>query len=397
LRGDIVSHPVVYGTGIGQVLAQVTGQVFMHYHRAVVAAARSQVLVLERGATESDMENSYSPTDSIRSDKNGKDAAQRQLDTTMLDRTHETEITSEVPIVSMTSDGSMLGGRRVIHREVFERPYHDDLEQLRVRPWVNPAILVMSVLAIGLGLAGCIMPSFSFDASGIIVDAMHAGQGFKHVRDEYSVINIAQLLVSEARFLGDNKYLVGLGLLSALFITMVVAVPILHVCALLMQWFYPLRGAYMNKLHHVAELFHAWQYTEVYVLSCISCAIQLSGVSDFLIGRYCQTLGDALALVVNLGLLDVEGRTCYAVTGSLEDGAVLLLVAVFLIGMVRLFVGEAVDQILASDEVARTHVPYRSAGEDGAEQKKAAMIKRIDCPPVLFAHRFRWFLHPLSE
>jgi hypothetical protein len=377
LRSDIVSRAFVYGTGIGQVLAQVTGQVFMHYHRAVVAAARSRAVVLERGATETDNENIYGQSDSSRSDA----VAKRPPDTIL----EFIRVTSEVPSASLPTDE-----RRVLHRDVFLRPHRDNVEQLRVRSWVSPAIVVSSVLAIGLLLAGCIVPSFSFEISGMIANAIQEGQ-------EHSVISVAQLLVSEARFLGDSKYLVGLGLLSALLIVMVVAVPILHVCALLVQWFCPLPRDSMKKMHHVSELLHAWQYTEVYLLSSVACAIQLSGVSDFLGERYCEGLQDALSLMANGGFLQLEGETCYAITGSVEYGSILLLIAVILIGTLRLFVAEAADQSLAGEAVAMAYGINRSAGEDVAEHGKAAVIKRIDCPPVLFAHRFRWFLRPVSQ
>lgn len=381
----------VLATGIGQVLAQVTGQVFMYHHRAVVAEERRRVL--PAAETEYDMENSQSQGHSSGT-KEAAEVEEKLPQDPSAGSTNGSELHSDFTKDPLPGDLVNLKRRRALHQEIFDWHHRDEVQQLRVRAWVNPAIVMMSVLAIGALIAGCILPSFSFDASGIIADVIPADL----LIEKHSVFSLAQLLMSEARFIGTATKVFGIGLITAFFLATVVAVPVLHLGTLLIQWFNPLQRVHMKKMHHVSELLQAWQYTEVFLLSSIACSIQLTGVSDFLIGRYCEILGNAIEMLVNVGLVEVDGKTCYAVTGSIEYGAVLLLTAVILVGSLRLFVAEAADQSFADQAGAVTKCCARAASGDGApEHDMATMVQQINPPTIFFAHRFRLFLLPMTS
>jgi Paraquat-inducible protein A len=196
---------------------------------------------------------------------------------------------------------------------------------------------------------------------------------------------------------GDAKKLFGIGSIAVLVLLFVVIMPILHLATLLAQWFFAWKIEQLRKLNRLSELLQVWQLAEVVLLSLVFSGIQLSSLSEFVIGKYCDSLDAGVQALEDAGLISANGETCYAATGSIEDGAFLLLVACVLVGAVRLFIVEAARQKLSSEHSEVAAKVGTAASGDASRQDKEALIRQMNPPKVLFADRFRWFLIPVVE
>jgi Paraquat-inducible protein A len=287
----------------------------------------------------------------------------------------------------------------VLHKEVFCQESCGDLTTFGVKVWVNPSVLLVSAVAVTALIVGSNLPVFSFEAAGFIADLIQQDRELSELRETRSVFSLAQLLLSEAMLIGDAKKLVGMGILSFLLIVVVVVAPIAHVGSLLTQWFYPLNIDQLRRVNRMSELMHVWQFAEVFLLSAILCAVQLSSLSEFVIGKYCEGLAAGVEVLENAGLLNINGGTCYAASGSVKVGAVLLLVAVCLISALRLFIVEAVGQKLqqVDDTTTVASICVNKNDASALSIDKEAALRQISPPKVSFVDRFRLFLCPVAE
>jgi hypothetical protein len=199
--------------------------------------------------------------------------------------------------------------------------------------------------------------------------------------------------MKEARFLGTAGDYIGLGTLSALFILSILVVPILQVLTLLRQWFMPLTQKQRTRLSVLTEIFQAWQYVEVYVLSIIVSAWQLGPISDFMINSYCDGLTDTFATLVYYGVLDPANAQCFKVQAGIESATYVLIAAAVLLGVLHSFVVKAVAQY--ERDASQLHTPLDDAklsdSESGmSHEEYDEAISKIDPGPVLFTDRFRW-------
>jgi Paraquat-inducible protein A len=427
-------------------LSHVTGQVFMRYHGVAIFEAR-QLVESEQGATLSDIEKTIhlSSTDS---NEKAYDAKSKLLSSSVVKSDECAEFPSDpsrhITLPTTLSEAALSVGERtsnessdegkdkevrkpktkansnvsndsielhsdtpfpsdelfVLHKEVFCQELCGELTTFGVRDWVNPAVLLVSAASVAALIVGSNLPVFSFEAAGFIADLVEQNREFSELRETRSVFSLAQLLLSEALLIGDAKKLIGMGLLSFLLIVVVVVAPIVHVGSLLTQWFHPLNVDQLRRVNRMSEILHVWQCADVFLLSAILSAVQLSSLSEFVIGKYCEGLAAGVEVLENAGLLNVNGRTCYAASGSVKVGAVFLLVAVCLISALRLFVVEAVRQKLQQADDTTTVASIRVNKDYDANAlsiDKETALRQINPPKVSFVDRFRWFLRPVAE
>lgn len=391
---------------LGQFLSQLAGQLFLHYHRLSVASSRKKVQDTELGVTVSDLLSNGSDDPNDGSEPKGKIAvAYSNVSTEVADSDLTNALNEKKnedrPSLVLSEKPNAFDRRAALHKEVFARSYPSETPQkFKVRSGVNGAVVVFGALAVGLLVAGSVLPAISFEASGLFAEMMLSDQDTKVYQEEYGVISIAQALVNDASFLDGGRYIFGLWLLAVLIVVTVTVTPVLTVCGLLAQWFYPLQEKSRRKFVFLTDCFHAWLYTEVFFISAVAVVgtFQHSGFSNSLIGQYCEAVGSLIAVTVDAGVLDGQDLDCYVVNASVEIGSLLLLLGAFCTTWLRIFVSSAALQMECSRTKVTTMSASRRVGPTSSfvDEDAKAKAEEIDSPPVVFTDKFRWCVCPTN-
>jgi hypothetical protein len=369
-RFDILVVPVwgLYANMSAQLLSQVTSHVIIAYHRALVNGARSQVR-RERKDFEGQDSNAdiEMNSQSARSSESSERGANAVNDATPDDH-------------------------QPLYQHGFTRPHRGESEKLRVRPSVNPAIILVSVAAIVLTVCGCVLPCVSFNMQGLVGVAMESGNNFEEAKVYISIFSLARLLMDQARFLGTVKDFIGMLSVSILLVFSTLVVPVLLVLALLVEWFAPIKKRLQMQVRSLFEILQAWQYIEVLILSIIVGAWQIGDVSEFLLDDYCVDLTGQLSTLAFYGILKSEDARCFRVDAALEVACYILIAAGVLLIILAVFVSKAVYQ-RAREEDADEHLTPSHAASIVADGKNLD-LKKIAPAPALFTDFFRWLLVP---
>merc|ERR1712154_470680 len=111
-----------------------------------------------------------------------------------------------------------------------------------------------------------------------------------------------------------------------------------------MGWFVPLTNKTRARNEVLNDILGAWQYMEVYVLSIVITAWQISGVSEFMINAYCESLQSTFTSLAFYGILDVEDAQCFTVQATVETASWLLVTASVVLFVLGKFIGGAARQ-----------------------------------------------------
>lgn len=286
----------------------------------------------------------------------------------------------------------------------FSRPHRGETETLVARRWVNKLLVFSAACTTILVVVGCVLPSFSLEIFGLVGVAVEFGQDFRDATTAHSVFSVIKLLFEQASYLGTAKDYIGLGVLTILFLSTVLVVPIIQSLALLRQWFSKSTHEEKMKRSVRIEILQAWEYSVVYLVAVFVASWQLGPVSDSMINSYCENLQDMLAQMAFFGILKEEDAQCFSVTSSIENGSFVMASAAVALGFLSSFVAKAATQYLRdaseterriqediaksarfSDQTSRTDDDHDDDGESGFD----ATIHPV---PVLFTDSFRWLL-----
>lgn len=141
----------------------------------------------------------------------------------------------------------------------FMLDYEASSKRAVVKLWLHWVLLAALVSLAILVILGCALPSFSIEILGLLGLAVESGNQFEQAHTYYSVFSLAQVIMDEARYLGEASSYIGLGTLASLLVLTVFVVPILQAASLFTEWFVPLKRK-QRHLNVVAnEILSAWQ------------------------------------------------------------------------------------------------------------------------------------------
>jgi hypothetical protein len=180
-----------------QVISQVSSHFIVHYHRRIVHGATNE----EDGTPDLVMTH----TVVIFDEENEIDRSQ-----SMPDQIHNTAHTVE----------------RLWCNHGFRRQHRGDPEKFFARRPVGPLQLFFSSCLCVLVVAGCVLPSYSLKALGIVGVLVESGQAFVAADTDYSIFTTIELLFDQARLTGGATGYIGLGSLSVLLFLTVLIVPV---------------------------------------------------------------------------------------------------------------------------------------------------------------------------
>lgn len=394
---DLLVVPMwgLYANLIAQLISQVSSHFIIHYHRGIVRQA----------------------TKAFRQ-KHGLVAAS----TMNLALTESSE----------TSDNSLAddpyGDRKdVLNQHTFARPHRGEDGRLVTCGFVNGLVVFGALTFVVLMIVGCALPSAGLEFLGALGVAVESGQGWQEAVRKLSLFDLVSLLMDQARFVGELRDYLGLGMLSALLVITVLLVPLAQAATLLYQWFVPMDGRKRNKVSIAIEILQAWQYAEVYVISVIVATWQLGPLSTFMINSYCGSFQDAFNMLAYFNILDSDDAQCFRVDATIESGSYILVLAAILLALLNTLVMNAAkqyfrdrDEVISQAELkaqmisqmeARPHKNIKAIDDDdesmgnNSEGEMASEYwegrkdteEYIKPVPVLFTDKFRWLLIRQSE
>jgi len=368
----------LYANMIAQLISQVTSHVIIHYHRRVVAKATDRMKQdIPRDA------NSPVPVEgrASRRDEEASSAIMSDID------------------LGIDSAPESVEEENVALRSVhFSRPHRGETEKLVARNYVDK-LLKFSVFAVVVCvITGCILPSFSLELFGLVGVAVEFGQDFEEATFNHSVFSVIKLLFDQASFLGTAGDYIGLIVLSLLFVSTILFIPIVSGFMLLRQWLSNSTKKQKQKVAVRLEILQAWQYLEVYLVALFISSWQLGKVSDFMVNSYCENLEDMFAQMVYYGVLKEEDAQCFGVTSRIGPNAFVLLAGAISLAFLNSFVCKAFVQYLYDGNPSELRFKgnddstdsSQSNGED--EATDTTVDTNIHQVPVLFTDTFRWML-----
>mmetsp|Transcript_12622 Transcript_12622/g.25187 ORF Transcript_12622/g.25187 Transcript_12622/m.25187 type:complete len:425 (-) Transcript_12622:90-1364(-) len=343
----------LYANMLAQLLSQISSHVIIHYHRKTIAAARD---------SQDDDWGVSRPSNAVR-----------------------------LPL----------------RKHSFVLDYEASTERAQVKKGASWLFAMLQVSFVLLVICGCTLPSFSIETFGIVGLAIESGQQFQEAKTSYSVFDLANMIMDEARYLDTASDLAGLGSLASLLVICVFLVPLAQAASQCIQWFAPTNVEQRRKNYVANECLAAWQYMEVYVLSIIISAWQLGGVSEFMINAYCDPLNGTLNKLANSGILKQEDAQCFSVNATVEAASWLLVTASILLYVFTHFITSASlqkvqdedvpaerrfhsdrwptksnQQLVASDTMDITINATMDVDEDSGEEGSAYLERKIKISPV---------------
>ena len=148
----------------------------------------------------------------------------------------------------------------------FKLDYEASSKRAFVYNWVHWLLLAALLSLAILVVLGCALPSFSIEIFGLLGLAVESGNQFEQAHTYYSVFSLANVIMEEARYLGETSSYIGLGTLASLLVIAVFVVPLFQTTSLLIEWFVPITMKQRRLNTTMNEILSAWQYMEVFVL-----------------------------------------------------------------------------------------------------------------------------------
>ena len=220
--------------------------------------------------------------------------------------------------------------------------------------------------AIILFTIGCIIPSFGLELLGILGLAIDIGNdGAANI--QHGLFSIIETIMHQATYLNDIASYIGLGTLCVLFAVTVLIVPILQSMLLILMWFIPMKLELLKRSFLVMEIFQAWQYCEVFLLTVLVATLNLGEISTFMINAYCDALDGFFQFATQNNLLDIENAQCFYVDPSLKLGFYILLIACTLLWASTYIV----------DKASRAVLDDRACGESNNEVNLSLQHERF--------------------
>lgn len=223
----------LYANMIAQLVSQLSSHFVVHYHRRVARSAD----IVQRIARNVDYE------------EDSKSIPPR----VSLDNMQKSHVNNDEKAPF-----------QALQKHKFSRPHRGETEKLVVRRGVNTAFNMGVLCLVVLVVVGCSVPSFSLEMLGIVGVAVEFGQEAEQENVMHSIFSVIQLLMEEARLLGNANFF-GLLLLSMIFLMTVLVVPIIQSLALAHLWFVPSTPQKRSRMAVFTEILQAWQYVEVYL------------------------------------------------------------------------------------------------------------------------------------
>jgi len=355
---DLVVAPLwgLYANMTAQLVTQISSHIIIYYHRKVEAAGVTTCLKHEESRI-----------------------------------TDPTNVT-EMKYRGTDSDVESVDAPVALHESPFYRPHKGESDPLYVRSSARILVAAASIVLIVLLLLGFLLPSFSFENLGIVGIAIEFGQRFEQARRDYSIWNIARLVMEQGRFLGSARDALGHFCVVALLVASTLLVPYILIATLLFQLWYPFCRTTRRRLDSFIEGLTAWCYVDVYLLSVIVASWQVGDISEYLVNPYCGSLDSTFAELVSYNIVDEDDAQCFRVRSLIEPAIYALVVSAVMLSLLMSFVTNGYRQLEYQSGTLRRQQEGRNSTDGDLDLEDDGLRENIHLVPLLLTDRFRWLL-----
>eukprot|EP00977_Amphora_coffeiformis_P009548 scaffold2204_cov166-Amphora_coffeaeformis.AAC.8 len=355
---DLVVAPLwgLYANMTAQLVTQISSHIIIYYHRKVEAAGVTTCLKHEESRI-----------------------------------TDPTNVT-EMKYRGTDSDVESVDAPVALHESPFYRPHKGESDPLYVRSSARILVAAASIVLIVLLLLGFLLPSFSFENLGIVGIAIEFGQRFEQARRDYSIRNIARLVMEQGRFLGSARDALGHFCVVALLVASTLLVPYILIATLLFQLWYPFCRTTRRRLDSFIEGLTAWCYVDVYLLSVIVASWQVGDISEYLVNPYCGSLDSTFAELVSYNIVDEDDAQCFRVRSLIEPAIYALVVSAVMLSLLMSFVTNGYRQLEYQSGTLRRQQEGRNSTDGDLDLEDDGLRENIHLVPLLLTDRFRWLL-----
>ena len=150
----------------------------------------------------------------------------------------------------------------ILRKHHFKLDYEASTSYAAVRKEMSTILTIFLVVFALLVVLGCSMSSFSIETVGLLGLAIESMNEFKDAIVYYSVFDLANMIMDEARYLNTASNYIGLGTLSSLLVITVFLVPLAQAISLFIEWYSPMNKNQRRRNNVVNEILSAWQVSQ---------------------------------------------------------------------------------------------------------------------------------------
>lgn len=383
----------MYAILVGQILSELASKLVLHYHNRTVESFDNQ--------TKSQQDNQILHSSSVNQlegevvvdeiESSGSCLAQAAGDDNY--NNHQLVVGKEEQARSSSND------RYALCDSKFTRPHRGDCGKLYIRPVVKYGYAILCLSVIIITFLGCILPSFSYDISGLLGVALNFGQsqnGEDNSTGTNSVFTIVSSLMKTARLLDQGKFFFGLGFIATFLILTVLIIPIMEIVILVIQWLVPMQQGSLLRLQSMLYIMESWQCMEVYFVAVVASAIQVNGISKFFADTYCSTLTSLLRSLVYWGFLDESDDQCISMEATINASSITFVVAVITMFVLKAFAKDGLRHRVQEENnqllILKSSSTETQQGRNANQMDLKVNIDDLKPLPVHFTDRFRWAL-----
>lgn len=212
-----------------------------------------------------------------------------------------------------------------------------NLSEMKKLTYFTGGLLVISLGLVGVGIY---VRSFGFDFVGLIGYALDMLDD-PHEK-EYSVIDLAIDLPNAA----ENPNQFTIRFTQALFILVVIIMPITHIITQTILLFVPLSKKVQRGFYVACEVMYAWNCLDVFIISILAAVAEISQFAAFMVGDKCDVINPILRMFFKDEDLIKGHEVCFDVITKLEKGSWILFAAAILHTIATILLGNISERVI---------------------------------------------------
>ena len=183
--------------------------------------------------------------------------------------------------------------------------------------WLGKIVVtVLLVMTACIIVVGSVIESFKFEFKGLA--ALFLGDAAVRPFSWLDVIRAIPSSVSTPNALGIRW-------IQATFYVIAFYIPLVHLLAMMILWWTPLRLTPQYRLFYLTEILNAWSALDVGAVSLIAAVVEIQQFANFLVGDVCDGI-DVFIRENMSGVMDGY-NTCFTVIATLSSGCWALFAA----------------------------------------------------------------------
>jgi len=303
----------LYANLLAQVLSQIISHYIIYANRNVIAAARQ----------------AYESKESTKQ----PDVVSHNQYTGL-----EVEIASETDRQRRDEMRAAIRTRVSVRKHLYDTGRNDGSVS-RLPVWFSMLVTFVGAVFVPLSILIAVgVPSLRLTTKGLVGVLIEAGEEGANVK-EYSFFDIASVIVGQAFELDHMRDYIGLLSLTVIFSFASIVVPVIQSLILVVIYWKSFSLVGLKRMLTLHEIFAAWQWFEVFLVSAVVASLQLGDISGFMVEEFCtEEINSIFGQMIDLDLIEPEDGKCFAVEAVILPICYVLLAAGIALALLARFV-----------------------------------------------------------